>query len=109
MIINENTADALIKHIGAHTVTPVESWHKWFPKFETEQKYIDELNKIKRMRIINIKGYFNRIFYDGVIDKKFQDIKYGNGGLVFYGNEAEYDEYLNFLVLNEGKLGFKII
>ena len=109
MIINESTADALIKFIGSHTVTPAETWHKWFPKFETKPEYIAELRKIRRMHIINIKGYFNRIFYDAVIDKKFQDIKYGNGALVFGGTDDELDDYIEYLVKNEGELGFKII
>lgn len=63
----------------------------------------------REKHIINIKGYYTKFFTDSVTLMKTSDIKYGNGAIIFYGTEKELDEYLDYLVKNEGKLGFKTI
>jgi len=58
---------------------------------------------------INVKGYINQPFIDKQLDKRFQDVKYGYGVIQFTGTEEEKEQYLNWLVENEGKLGIKLI
>lgn len=58
---------------------------------------------------INVKGYMTNDFKDSQTGKKFSDITYGHGKIFFKGTEEQLDEYLSFLVQNEGKFGFKII
>lgn len=66
-----------------------------------------EINK--KIYTINVKGFFDSAKLDSQTGKRFMDVKYGNGVIIFKGTPEEYDEYLNFLVSNEGKLNFKII
>lgn len=58
---------------------------------------------------INIKGYMTQAFKDSQTEKRFNDVVYGYGKLLFTGTEEELDNYLAYLVKNEGKFGFKII
>lgn len=71
-------------------------------------EFLENETKKKEHRI-NIKGYFNKICFDTGLEKKFQDVVYGNGQIVMYGKDEEEAELLDWLVTNEGKLGFKII
>lgn len=63
----------------------------------------------KQKHIINIKGYYTKCFTDSVTLMKTSDIRYGYGAIIFYGTEKELDEYLDYLVKNEGRFGFKTI
>lgn len=81
-----------------------------------EDVYYTELRKIRNEREPNkmlheilIKGDIPKIFFDGVLMKKFCSITYNYGRLLFIGNWDEYDNFCNFLVENEGKQGFKLI
>ncbi len=58
---------------------------------------------------INVKGYCNRKFFDTQTERSYHDVVWGNGKIFFTGTESELDVYLDWLVTNEGKLGFKII
>lgn len=71
----------------------------------SEDKVVEENN----LHEINIKGYINQGFIDSQTSRKFQDVTYGYGKILFIGTKKELDEYLDWLVQNEGKLGFKII
>ena len=58
---------------------------------------------------INIKGYCNKTFFDAQTQRGYADVSYGYGAIFFKGTDSELDEYLDFLVENEGKFNFKII
>ena len=63
--------------------------------------------KIKRY--VNIKGNFAAMKSDILLKKKFMDVKYGYGRITFWATDKGEDEFLDYLVTNEGKFGFKII
>lgn len=58
---------------------------------------------------INVKGYYSEAFYDSLIKKNYCDTVQGFGRIIFKGTPKQYNEYLDYLVTNEGKFGFKII
>ena len=64
---------------------------------------------VKKLHSINVKGYFTKMFYDTLQDKKYCDVTYGYNVLGFIGTDEELQEYRNYLVENEGKFGFKLI
>ena len=70
---------------------------------------METTNNEVKLHEINIKGYMTQAFRDSQTGNKFSDVVYGYGKLLFTGTEAELDEYLAYLVKNEGKFGFKII
>ena len=63
----------------------------------------------KKFHEINVKGYFSEAFREAQTNRRTTDIRYGYGKLYFHGTEDELEEYLGYLVKNEGKFGFKII
>ncbi len=58
---------------------------------------------------INVKGNFSNIFKDAQLGKNVQDVSYGYNKILFVGTDEELDKYLDYLIENEGKFGFKII
>lgn len=62
-----------------------------------------------RTRTINVKGDIPASFKDYQTGKPFVDISYGYGKIHFTGTDEEESQFLDYLVTNEGKLGFKII
>lgn len=59
--------------------------------------------------LINVKGYYSRIFFDNQTEWKFADVKYGAGIIYFRGTLLELEKYESWLVKNEGKTGIKMI
>ena len=63
----------------------------------------------RKFHEINVKGEFAKSFRESQTNKRTTDIGYGYGKISFYGTEKELDEYIGYLVKNEGTFGFKII
>lgn len=70
---------------------------------------METTNNEVKLHEINIKGYMTKAFYDSQTERRYNDVSYGYGKLLFTGTEEQLDEYLAYLVKNEGKFGFKII
>ena len=66
------------------------------------------MSEIKTHTIL-VKGDPSIMLTTSFITNKFKDIRVGYGKIIFEGTDKEEDELLDYLVANEGKLGFKII
>jgi len=61
------------------------------------------------MFTVNVKGHFAAMKSDILLKKPFMDIRFGYGKITFWSTEEEEEDFLDYLVVNEGKFGFKII
>lgn len=54
----------------------------------------DELLKSTEIKVwkLNIRGYFNKQFFDGTLQKGFADTTYGQGIIIFKGTFKELSE-----------------